>query len=326
MIPRYYVAEGKPERSATDLPPSRFSRHGDPFSYRPDPGLVDAVNVALILGQPLLLTGEPGTGKTALAAHIAHQLGLPQPLEFHAKSTSVARDLLYRFDAVARLRAESTTHIDPRNFIEFRALGLAILHANEPAGTEHLVYRETATWTQTRSVVLIDEIDKAPRDFPNDLLVELERLSFEVPEVSGKPVAASEKFRPIVLITSNLEKQLPDAFLRRCIYYHINFPDRDRLAEIVCARIKAGPVTRDDRLDEAIELFVRIRAQRDRLSKTPATAELLGWLEFLNHSLTEDAKPLHTHSAVLLASVSILAKAPEDARVIDELLRSYARV
>jgi MoxR-like ATPase len=312
MSGRFYVAEGAPERTADEIPPSLFARHRSAAPYRPDPGLADAVDVAIELGQPLLLTGEPGTGKTALAGHVASQLGLGVPLAFFAKSTSIARDILYRFDAVARLRAEGQAAVDPRRFIQFNALGTAILHANRPEVVAHVVPEGMPAWEPARSVVLIDEIDKAPRDFPNDLLHELESLSFQVPEVSETPVVADESFRPIVVITSNLERQLPDAFLRRCIYYHIDFPERERLADIVLSRLKPGSVTGSAYLNELLDFFFDLRNEDPGLHKRPATAELLGWLEFLNHRLPADGGGPLANPGVLKASLSVLVKAPED--------------
>jgi len=174
----------------------------DPAGYLPDQGLVDAVNVALLLRQPLLLTGEPGTGKSQLAASVAYQLGLAPPMVFETKSTSVARDLFYHFDNIGRFRAAQTpgAAADPVLFLTLNALGHAIALANPPSDVGHIlppIYRHEE---QRQSVVLIDEIDKAPRDFPNDILNEIERLFFRIPELGNVDVRARPNLRPIVVM------------------------------------------------------------------------------------------------------------------------------
>jgi MoxR-like ATPase len=229
--------------------------------------LADAVNIALAVGQPLLVTGEPGCGKTRLAWSIAGELGLGEPLVFQTRSTSRAQDLLYRYDAVLRfhdIQARTQTADgrfradDPVHYVEYQALGLAI------RGGE-------------RRVVLIDEIDKAPRDFPNDLLHELDRMSFSVPELGRELFTAA--VRPVVVITSNSERQLPLPFLRRCVFHHIAFPGRDRLSEIIEQRL--GPLGLDLGLvHAAVDRFLAVRAV-PRLNKPPATSELLAWVQAL---------------------------------------------
>ena len=217
----------------TDPPPER---------YDADQALLDAANTALCLGRPLLLTGEPGSGKTEFANHLAWRLGLERrywdpalareraeyALRFDTKSESRARDLFYTIDQVARFQQAQSTEdeekVNPLLFMEFQAMGRAILYAAPP---DELA-RRLPPWqahpgAPRRSVVLIDEIDKAPRDFPNDLLMEIERARFFSPELNHT-VQAQPRFRPIVVITSNSEKTLAEAFLRRCVYYNIDFP------------------------------------------------------------------------------------------------------
>lgn len=242
--------DGRP-REKCDVAPARLEsvasvRKRDGTHYVADEGLVDAVNVALMLGQPLLLTGEPGTGKTEVAFSIGCELGY-ETYKYETKSNSTAKELFYTYDALGRFHAAQLAdqrkdedppegRVEGRDYISYNALGLAILYSNEFGTLESLLPWGFARWQcPARSVVLIDEIDKAPRDFPNDLLNELEQLYFNIPELglTYKKIAANQELRPIVVITSNSEQGLPDAFLRRCIYYDIPFPDEDRLERIV---------------------------------------------------------------------------------------------
>jgi MoxR-like ATPase len=310
----------------------------DPSLYLAGKGLSDAVNVALLLGQPLLVTGEPGTGKTRLADSVAHQFGVPL-LKFHTKSTSAARDLFYRYDALRHFhdaqfekqrqgaggQADGASLIaDP--YITYEALGLAILLTmgrDDPQRrrvNEYLPERLRGV-EHRRSVVLIDEIDKAPRDLPNDILNEIDQMSFEVKEIDAPPFRAEQRFRPVVVLTSNSEKNLPDAFLRRCVFYHIEFPGGDRLRDIVGRRL--GP-PRDDappRLREnAIKHFERIR--KLKLKKSPATAELLAWVRMLERMGLDAGKPALTpaEEQALVFTYSILAKSREDVNSIKKEL------
>ncbi|KXU90038.1 hypothetical protein CI15_07665 [Paraburkholderia monticola] len=298
----------------------------DPAGYRPDEGLVDAVNVALILRQPLLVTGEPGTGKTQLARSVAYQLGLPDPLNFETKSTSVARDLFYTFDNVARFRAAQAGKDteDLGEFISFNALGEAIILANEENAVRHYLPSDYAHPGQRRSVVLIDEIDKAPRDFPNDILNEVERFFFRVPEAGGMLIRADDRFRPVLIMTSNSEKSLPEAFLRRCIFYSIPFPQPDRLEEIVLTRLSGRLATGSPLMSEAIEFFMTLRANSTGLRKKPGTAELLNWLVAMLEFGCEPSAALRSQWQARRA-LSALAKVAEDQdRVGDEFSRWFA--
>jgi MoxR-like ATPase len=297
----------------------------DPAGYLPDQGLVDAVNVALMLQQPLLLSGEPGTGKTQLAFSVAWQLGLGSPLIFETKSTSTSGDLFYTFDNLRRFQAAQVqgTDVDPRLFIQYNALGLAIIRtlgaqaarAVLPVGTE-------ADPHPRRSLVLIDEIDKAPRDFPNDILNEIEHLYFRIPELGNTVVAADGALRPIVIITSNSEKSLPDAFLRRCIFYHIPFPEA-RLEEILTTRV-GGLVAGDGTaLDEVLEFFMELRSDEVRLRKRPGTAELLQWVLALLGFGVDPAQPLRGQAASAAHTLGALAKHPEDQERVVELFKVW---
>ena len=226
--------------------------------------LAAAVNAAIILERPLLVKGEPGTGKTELAKQVARSLGAPL-LEWHIKSTTKARQGLYEYDAVARLRdsqlGDDKVH-DVRNYIRRGKLWEAFTH-------------------ETRPVLLIDEIDKADIEFPNDLLQELDRMEFHVYE-TGETIKAD--VRPVVIITSNNEKELPDAFLRRCFFHFIAFPDEETMERIVQVHF---PDLKGRLLSEALQVFFDLRTVPG-LKKKPSTSELLDWLKLL---LAEDIDP-----------------------------------
>ena len=223
-----------------------------------------AVNAAVTLERPLLVKGEPGTGKTELAREVAAALGM-DIIEWHIKSTTRAQQGLYEYDAVSRLRdsqlGEEKVH-DIANYIKRGKLWEAFTAEN-------------------RVVLLIDEIDKADIEFPNDLLQELDRMEFFVYE-TGETVRA--RHRPVVIITSNNEKELPDAFLRRCFFHYIRFPDAETMARIVEMH---HPGIKQDLLQEALTQFYEIRETRG-LKKKPSTSEVLDWLKLL---LAEDLSP-----------------------------------
>ena len=233
-------------------------------SYVASDDLALAVNAAVTLQRPLLVKGEPGTGKTELARQVAGALDLPL-IEWHVKSTTKAQQGLYEYDAVSRLRdsqlGEARVH-DVRNYIRKGKLWQAF----EAEG---------------RVVLLIDEIDKADIEFPNDLLQELDRMEFHVYE-TGEMVQARN--RPVVIITSNNEKELPDAFLRRCFFHYIRFPDADTLAAIVRVHF---PDIKDRLLTAALTQFFELR-EVPGLKKKPSTSEVLDWLRLL---LAEDLGP-----------------------------------
>ena len=287
----------------------------DPAGYLADEGLRDAVNVALMLGQPLLVTGEPGTGKTQLAASIAFELAAPAPLTFHTKTTSTARDLFYRYDALghfhdAQFRKDEAV---VENYITYEALGLAILLSMDPKDADPFLPGPLRGAGPVRSVVLIDEVDKAPRDLPNDVLNEIDNMSFTIKE-TGRTFSADQGYRPIVILTSNSEKNLPDAFLRRCVFYHIAFPDRGRLKEIVQRRLRLGSEFTPQMLDHALTHFEKIRDLT--LKKRPATAELLAWLRVLDKRQIDVNNLQSGEAEALLFTYSILSKSKEDREMI----------
>jgi len=300
------------------------------ITYLPDPGLEAAVEVALELGMPLLVTGEPGTGKTQLAYWAADKKEFnlhPQVLRFNTKTTSVAKDLFYRYDAIRHFRDASRAEVNVLNYITFDALGKAIL----------------AAASARRFVVLVDEIDKAPRDFPNDVLFEFEDMAFRIEEAETKDFTVADNFwrekpelaelkidiekvhpqqgvirlpkgapRPLLILTSNSEKNLPDAFLRRCVFYHIPFPDDKRLEKIVSQNVEFGE-NYEKMLSKIIEKFSDIR--RKGLRKPPATAELVRWVEILEKRGIDLEKAAQGDEAMrqkLLDTYPVLAKNRED--------------
>ncbi len=233
---------------------SVFDQFQGTDSYIASDELRHAVNVAVALARPLLVRGEPGTGKTLLAENLARSLGLPL-IRWHVKSTTKAKDGLYVYDTVARLHDSRFNSGDVRDIAKYIKLG--------PLGQ--------ALDADSRVVLLIDEIDKADIEFPNDLLLEIDAMRFRIDE-TGREVVAKE--RPVVIITSNNEKELPDAFLRRCVFHYIQFPTRELMAEIV--RVHHPDIT-DRVLDNALEMFFGLRAT-PKLRKKPSTSELIDWI------------------------------------------------
>lgn len=291
----FYSGQGKQRKDGyKDLPVPRRAQLDAPEKYLADPGLVDAANVALVLGQPLLLTGEAGTGKTQFAYNLAWELDLGKTLKFETKSTSMARDLFYTYDALKRFQdaqsdAKSENAIP---YITYQALGTAILRTKTRSEIENIIPNDFKEPEKTRSVVLIDEIDKAPRDFPNDILNEIEKSYFRIPEMANEEVKADEELLPIVVITSNSEKDLPDAFLRRCVYYNIPFPDKERMRLIVGNRLGDYVADTDSFIDDALELFYALREYQGGLRKNPSTAEMLGWMLALKNQARFEKNPL----------------------------------
>lgn len=321
----FYVGDGtrKLSDAALKLPLSRRTELLQAEKYLADPGLVDACNVALLLGQPLLLTGEPGTGKTLFAYSLAWELRLGEPLKFETKSTSIARDLFYSYDALKRFQdiQSGVTGTHALDYLTYNALGEAILRTRDPAEVTTWLPPEFNHASKRRSVVLIDEVDKAPRDFPNDILNELEHLYFRAPELGNARLTADGTLQPIVILTSNSEKDLPDAFLRRCIYYNIPFPDRDRLETIVLNQLGSS-IEKSAFLDDALDLFARLRQPASGLRKKPATAELLGWLISLREMAPIGINPL-TRREIVERSLANLTKTASDQARTQELVQQW---
>jgi len=265
-------------------------------SYIATDDLKVAVNAAVTLERPLLVKGEPGTGKTVLALEVAKALGAPI-LEWHIKSTTKAQQGLYEYDAVSRLRDGQLGDERVRNIANYIKRGKLW----------------DAFQMDVRPVLLIDEIDKADIEFPNDLLQELDRMEFFVYE-TGETVKARN--RPIVIITSNNEKELPDAFLRRCFFHYIKFPDAETMAAIVEVHF---PGLKGRLVSEALRIFYELR-EVPGLKKKPSTSELLDWLKLL---LNEDIDPAllrETDSRKLIPPLAgALLKNEQDVHLFERL-------
>ncbi|WP_319775665.1 MoxR family ATPase [Breoghania sp.] len=255
-----------------------------------------AVNAAIALERPLLVKGEPGTGKTVLAQEVAAALGAPL-IEWHVKSTTKAQQGLYEYDAVSRLRdsqlGDERVH-DIANYIKRGKLWEAFA-------------------SETRPVLLIDEIDKADIEFPNDLLLELDRMEFHVYE-TGETIRAEQ--RPLVIITSNNEKDLPDAFLRRCFFHYIKFPDEETMREIVEVHY---PGLKSMLLTEAMKIFYEVR-EVPGLKKKPSTSELLDWIKLLVNEDVDLATLKERDSSKLIPPLhGALLKNEQDVHLFERL-------
>jgi MoxR-like ATPase len=338
---------GAPEETDNTKEPNH------PANYRARGDLADAVNTALALSKPLLLTGNPGTGKSQLAERIAWEFNIGPVLRFEAQSLSEANDLFYRFDLVGHLAAvemlKSATRRDSQGgladqlrkednplaaerFVKLGPLGEAIVRSN-PKDNEVLFDSvfgpdEVAAKTEGRPcVVLIDEIDKASRDFPNDLLNGIERLEFRIRELGLRTMKVADAYQPIVIITSNSERDLPAPFLRRCTFFHIEDPTKEELRQIVAQRFfsgSAGPDSSGPTLppfyQRVLDAFWNFRDHhQDVLQYRPGTSELIDWTDALRKDKAE-TKAGATESTLLGRAASAVAKHKEDQQALKTFL------
>ncbi|MES2662844.1 MAG: MoxR family ATPase [Pseudomonadota bacterium] len=255
-----------------------------------------AVNAALVLEKPLLIKGEPGTGKTLLAEQIALALNAPL-ISWHVKSTTKAQQGLYEYDAVSRLRDSQLASDNVKNIANYIIKG-PMWKAFE---------------SEQRAVLLIDEIDKADVEFPNDLLLELDRMEFYVYETQQKIVA---RHRPIIIITSNNEKELPDAFLRRCLFHYIQFPDKSTLEKIIQVHFESID---QELVRDALEIFFDIRSVPG-IKKKPSTSELIDWLKLLLSDRVPISSLKHLDSSKAIPPLyGALIKNEQDMHLLEKL-------
>jgi MoxR-like ATPase len=324
-----YITPGQQQPKKHQLPAYKFDQYKKPENYIIKPDQACAINVALYMNHPLLITGEPGTGKTQLASRISWCLDLGAPLVFNTKSTSIATDLFYTYNSLARFHAAQTkkSYRDGIDFITYNALGKAILFSNTLAeieqiekeyGTKLVLNHEVRT-TQKQKVVLIDEIDKAPRDFPNDLLNEIENCAFEIQELNNARISAKKEHFPIIIITSNSEKHLSDAFLRRCVYYHIEFPDLKEMKTIVTQRLKE---ISEPAINDMLVLFYQLRNTK-QMKKRPATAEFLVCIKSVYDYVSGNTIKDEEKEFVKHIILSTLIKKEKDLPVAKEIVEKW---
>jgi MoxR-like ATPase len=324
-----------------------------PAGYDADPDLAEAVNTAILLRKPLLLTGKPGVGKSDLAERIAWELNLGPVLRFESQSLSEANDLFYRFDLVGQMAAgqllsftradnligkgvdtaqkDAAASVRPELFLTFGALGKAILRSNPTRYPQlfRVAFPDVEQLEAKPSVVLIDEIDKAARDFPNDLLGGIDRFRFTIRELKGAPQVAAtdeENLRPIVIISSNSERELPGPFLRRCTYFDIADPDADRLSRILLARVfperfhGASKSTGHRKLElpklyqDMLSFFVDYREKfRHDHVHFPGIGELIDWSRAVERTgRAEPESGLAANRTIVHGALSTLAKRDAD--------------
>ncbi len=338
MVTQYTGKPGRMAAAPVNFDTGLRDSLDNPAGYLPAPNLVTAVNAAMLLGQPLLLNGEPGTGKSGLAGAVAHELSLGPVLRVNCKADMRSVDLFYGFDHTRRLYdASAGTASGAESYVSLQGLGAAIVRA---AGADARAVPSRGTGAGARlgdlfpdmqlgapqqSVVLIDEIDKASRDVPNDILVEIDAMRFDIAEL-GVTIAADTRRKPFVVITSNSEKALPAPFLRRCVFYTIPFPALPEevseaapgrpaytLENIVTERIKG--LAGSSLLAEGLQVF-RLLRDPARFETRPSPAEFMNWLLYLREHHKDD---FHLRSApdLVRKSLVLLLKSERDRQIGD---------
>jgi MoxR-like ATPase len=315
-----------------------YRKPGEHQVYILSQGLKDAIKVAVMLQQPLLITGEPGTGKTALAYKVAAELNRiskgryrSEPFFFSTKSNSSASDLFYTYDAISHFFdaniARNGEHKAKgvEDYISLQAFGKAIISSLDPGERANIKACNLAELsdkedtTARNSVVLIDEIDKASRDFPNDILNEIDKYRFSIKEADFARYEKADGTHIFLVMTSNSEKALPEPFLRRCVFYHIEFPDANQLEEILREHAKHfNKPASDELIKWATSHFKTIREKCRE--KKPATAELINWVRYLAENNFIPAKP---DKQIISRSLSTVVKNSDDLKVVEEITKNW---
>ena len=303
--------------------------------YIPSDAQIYALEAAYDMNLPLLITGEPGTGKTEMAewalAHLSQKYPNafhPEVLRFVTKTVSKASDLFYTYDALshfqeANLRRNSEVELKAtEQFIRIEAFGQAIAYSDPSKMAFSEKFGLDLPAKPLHSVVLIDEVDKAPRDFTNDLLDELLNYRFRIRELPGFEAKKGSEAKIVVILTSNSEKNLPDAFLRRCAFFHIRFPEGELLRNIVQAHLAGRTTTTGEAFDRLLKFFEDAREKSVR--KAPATAELIAWLEILGKRGYFEENNTEKRRKMLEYNLSFLVKTKDDLEAIQDLLKNAA--
>jgi MoxR-like ATPase len=332
----------KRRRNEKPIPDDDKKPPEHPANYSATQDLADAVNTAIALGKPLLVTGNPGTGKSQLAERIAWELNLGPVLRFEAQSLSEANDLFYRFDLVGYLSAVELyksgfggANPSPKQFLKLGPLGEAIVRSDPEKHAElfEAAFGPSEERRARPSVVLIDEIDKASRDFPNDLLNGIERREFAVREMKLDSIIHNPSYPAIVLITSNSERDLPAPFLRRCTFFHIGDPTKETLRDILIRKFfpwtnGSGGKRREELPPFYAQLLDRFWLYRESnpqsLQYTPGTSELIDWTQALIKANAEPAASFSAQLAKVKQTASSVAKHREDLKALMEFIKTEA--